>query len=79
MDKSFTDIEDKELIEKIKNYQELNSISSFDEAVKRLCDDALEIEKIRHWGDFKCVRNKKKSNLLKNKTLCHSEQKTQEP
>ena len=36
---------DKELTEKIKNYQELHNINTFDEAVKRLCDEALEIEK----------------------------------
>ena len=51
-------IDDLELKDKIKTYQELHNIASFDEAVKRLCDEALEIEKIRHWGDFKCVRNK---------------------
>jgi len=51
--------DDRELNEKIKSYQELHNINTFDEAVKRLCEEALEIEEIRHWGDFKCVRNKK--------------------
>ena len=55
----FTVINDNELIEKIKNYQELHGFSSFEDAVKQLCDDALEIEKIRHWGDFPCKRNEK--------------------
>lgn len=59
MAEKFEVIDDSELIERIKGYQELHSISSFEEAVKRLCDDALEIEKIRHWGDFPVKRKNK--------------------
>ncbi len=39
---------DSELIEKIKAYQQAHGLSSFVGAVRKLCKDALEIEKIRH-------------------------------
>lgn len=39
---------DKELITKITEYQKAHGISSFIGAVRKLCKDALEIEKIRH-------------------------------
>ena len=39
---------DKELIDKIKEYQKAHGLSSFVAAVRKLCKDALEIEKIRH-------------------------------
>ena len=40
--------DDKELIDKIKEYQNAHGLSSFVAAVRKLCKDALEIEKIRH-------------------------------
>jgi hypothetical protein len=40
--------DDKELIDKIKEYQKAHGLSSFIAAVRKLCKDALEIEKIRH-------------------------------
>ena len=39
---------DKELIDKIIEYQNAHGLSSFVAAVRKLCNDALEIEKIRH-------------------------------
>lgn len=39
---------DKDLIDKIKEYQTAHGLSSFVAAVRKLCKDALEIEKIRH-------------------------------
>lgn len=39
---------DKELINAIKDYQKAHGLSSFVGAVRKLCKDALEIEKIRH-------------------------------
>ena len=44
---TFTD-NDKELIERIIEYQKAHGLSSFVAAVRKLCKDALEIEKIRH-------------------------------
>jgi len=43
----FTD-SDKELIEMIIDYQNNHGLTSFVSAVRKLCKDALEIEKIRH-------------------------------
>ena len=40
--------DDKELIDKIKEYQKAHGLSSFVAAVRKLCRDALEIEKISH-------------------------------
>lgn len=40
--------DDKELIDKIKEYQKAHGLPSFVAAVRKLCRDALEIEKIRH-------------------------------
>ena len=39
---------DKELVERIIEYQKAHGLSSFISAVRKLCNDALEIEKIRH-------------------------------
>lgn len=39
---------DKDLIEQITEYQKAHGLSSFVAAVRKLCKDALEIEKIRH-------------------------------
>ena len=39
---------DGELIRKIIEYQKAHGLSSFIAAVRKLCSDALEIEKIRH-------------------------------
>lgn len=39
---------DCELVNKIKEYQRAHGLSSFIAAVRKLCKDALEIEKIRH-------------------------------
>lgn len=39
---------DNELIDKIKDYQKAHGLSSFVSAVRKLCKDALEIERIRH-------------------------------
>ena len=39
---------DKQLIEMISAYQNAHGLSSFVAAVRKLCKDALEIEKIRH-------------------------------
>lgn len=39
---------DKELVDKIKDYQQAHGLSSFIAAVRKLCNDALAIEKIRH-------------------------------
>lgn len=39
---------DKDLIDKIIEYQKAHGLSSFVAAVRKLCKDALEIEKIRH-------------------------------
>ena len=44
---TFTD-NDKELVEKIIEYQKAHGLSSFVATVRKLCKDALEIEKIRH-------------------------------
>lgn len=44
---SFID-SDKELVENIKEYQEAHGLPSLIAAVRKLCKDALEIEKIRH-------------------------------
>ena len=40
--------DDKDLIDKVKEYQKAHGLSSFVAAVRKLCKDALEIEKIRH-------------------------------
>lgn len=40
--------DDQDLIDKIKEYQKAHGLSSFVAAVRKLCKDALEIEKIRH-------------------------------
>lgn len=40
--------EDKELIAKIVDYQKAHGLPSFISAVRKLCRDALEIERIRH-------------------------------
>ncbi len=39
---------DADLIQKIKDYQTAHGLASFIGAVRKLCKDALEIEKIRH-------------------------------
>lgn len=39
---------DKELVDKIKEYQNAHGLTSFIATVRKLCKDALEIEKIRH-------------------------------
>ena len=39
---------DKELVDKIKEYQTAHGLPSFISAVRKLCNDALEIEKITH-------------------------------
>ena len=39
---------DNELVKKITEYQKAHGLSSFIDAVRKLCNDALEIEKIRH-------------------------------
>lgn len=39
---------DKDLIEKIIEYQKAHGLSSFVAAVRKLCRDALEIAKITH-------------------------------
>jgi len=39
---------DKDLIQRIKEYQNAHGLSSFVAAVRKLCADALAIEKIRH-------------------------------
>lgn len=39
---------DKELIEKIMNYQQEHGLPSFVATVRKLCKDALEIAKIQH-------------------------------
>ena len=39
---------DKALIAKITEYQKAHGLTSFISAVRKLCKDALEIEKIRH-------------------------------
>lgn len=39
---------DKELINKITEYQKAHGLPSFIAAVRKLCSDAIEIEKIRH-------------------------------
>ena len=39
---------DKELVDRINEYQKAHGLSSFVAAVRKLCKDALEIEKIRH-------------------------------
>ena len=39
---------DKALIAKITEYQKAHGLTSFVSAVRKLCKDALEIEKIRH-------------------------------
>lgn len=41
-------ITEQELIDKIAAYQKENNISSFSEAVRKLCAYALEVEKIKH-------------------------------
>ena len=40
--------DDNELISKILDYKNAHGLSSFVAAVRKLCADALEIEKIRH-------------------------------
>lgn len=40
--------EDKGLIHEIMKYQKAHGLPSFISAVRKLCKDALEIEKIRH-------------------------------
>lgn len=37
---------DRDLIRRITDYQEKSGISSFIEAVRKLCDDALQLKKI---------------------------------
>lgn len=39
---------DNELVNAIKEYQKAHGLSSFIAAVRKLCKDALQIEKIRH-------------------------------
>lgn len=39
---------DQELVKKIIEYQKAHGLSSFIDAVRKLCNDAIEIEKIRH-------------------------------
>ena len=39
---------DEKLIAKIIEYQKAHGLTSFVSAVRKLCKDALEIEKIRH-------------------------------
>lgn len=39
---------DKQLVEAIKGYQEAHGLSSFVAAVRKLCKDALAVEKITH-------------------------------
>ena len=39
---------DKELINKINEYQKAHGLTSFIATVRKLCKDSLEIEKIRH-------------------------------
>lgn len=39
---------DADLIKRIVEYQKAHGLSSFIGAVRKLCKDALEIEKIRH-------------------------------
>ena len=39
---------DKELVRKIMDYQKAHGLSSFVAAVRKLCANAIEIEKIRH-------------------------------
>lgn len=40
--------EDKALVREIMEYQKAHGLSSFISAVRKLCKDALAIEKIRH-------------------------------
>ena len=42
--------DDKELVDKIKEYQKAHGLSSFVAAVRKLCKDALQVEKITHQG-----------------------------
>jgi hypothetical protein len=45
----FTDSDgDMELIKKITEYQKAHGLSSFIAAVRKLCNDSIQIEKIRH-------------------------------
>ena len=44
---SFID-SDQELVDKIEEYQKAHGLSSFVAVVRKLCNAALEIEKIRH-------------------------------
>ena len=39
---------DKELIDRITDYQKAHGLSSFIATVRKLCNDALQIERIRH-------------------------------
>ncbi len=39
---------DEKLVKAIEEYQKAHGLSSFVAAVRKLCKDALEIEKIRH-------------------------------
>lgn len=39
---------DKDLVDRIMEYQQAHGLSSFVAAVRKLCKDALEIERIRH-------------------------------
>lgn len=43
---------DKELIDKIKEYQLNHGLSSFVSAVRKLCTDALKVAKITHWKEW---------------------------
>ena len=45
----FTDSDyDKALIKKIAEYQKSHGLSSFIAAVRKLCEDAIQVEKITH-------------------------------
>ena len=39
---------DKELVKRITEYQKAHGLPTFISAVRKLCNDAIEIEKIRH-------------------------------
>ena len=39
---------DKDLIQKIIEYQKAHGLPTFISAIRKLCNDAIEIEKIRH-------------------------------
>ena len=42
---------DRDLIKRITDYQEKSGISTFVEAVRKLCDDALQLKKISKWQE----------------------------